>query len=65
MSRHHNTQHPERGRSRYPQRLEARGLRKSPVMTPVDVLRTRQARRVEETGVPWSQHAPMSEEEAA
>jgi len=49
----HNTKHPLRGRSRYPLRLAARGLAKSPRMEDVEVLQRRQERREEETGHPW------------
>lgn len=38
MSRKHNARH-ERGKSHYPERLEARGLSKSPVMPDLDRLR--------------------------
>ena len=43
MSRKHNTQHPERSRSRYPARLEARGLTRAPALESLDRLRGRQA----------------------
>jgi hypothetical protein len=42
MSRKHNTQHPDRGRSHYPDRLAARGLTKAPTMPDLDRLRGRQ-----------------------
>ena len=42
MSRHYNTQHPERSRSRYPARLAARGLTKTPAMPTLENLRHKQ-----------------------
>jgi hypothetical protein len=65
VSRKHNTQHPERNRSRYPERLAARGLGKAPRMAEIDGtqgLRARQERREKETGSPV---ARTSQEEAA
>ena len=61
MSRHHNTRHPERGLSRYPQRLAARGLTKAPAMPTLENLRARQERRLAQTGSPF----PARIEEAA
>lgn len=43
MSRKHNTKHPNRGRSHYPERLEARGLSAAPVMRDLDYLRRHQS----------------------
>ncbi len=54
MSRHHNTKHPERGRSNYKVRLGSRGLTKAPTLEPADNLRTRQEARKKRTGVPWT-----------
>lgn len=54
MSRKHNC--PKRGRrskSRYPQRLAARGLRTAPQMEDLDTLRARQSRRPR----PWTDDA--------
>lgn len=62
MSRKHNAPHPDRGRSRYGERLVRRGLSKSPVMESVESLRTRQEARMKRTGFPWNFGA---EEEAA
>jgi hypothetical protein len=46
MSRKHNTKHPERGRSHYPQRLTARGISSAGVrMMDLDLLRRRAANR--------------------
>jgi hypothetical protein len=42
-----------RGKSNYPARLARRGLSKTPRMESLETLRTRQARRVEQTGGPW------------
>jgi hypothetical protein len=42
MSRKHNCKHPNRGISNYPERLRRRGLGKSPVMEPLEVLKRRQ-----------------------
>lgn len=53
MSRHYCTRHPERSRSRYPARLEARGLSKAPRMEPLEPLRRRQLARKHATGFPW------------
>lgn len=53
MSRKHNTRHPDRGRSRYPLRLEKRGLSRAPAMPSLDSLRKIQERRTEEQGYPW------------
>jgi len=39
MSRKYNTKHPNRGISNYPERLRRRGLGKTPVMVPLDVLK--------------------------
>jgi hypothetical protein len=57
MSRHHNTRHPDRGRSRYPDRLTRRGLSRAPEMESPDNLRTRQEARIRRTGVPWATSA--------
>jgi hypothetical protein len=59
MSGKYNKKHPDRSTSRYPQRLAARGLGKAPAMVAVEVLRTRQIRRTEQTGSPF----PASREE--
>lgn len=61
MSRHHNTRHPDRGRSNYPARLAARGLNKAPALEAVDNLRSRQERRIAQTGTPF----PVAAEQAA
>ena len=53
MSRKHNTQHPERARSNYPQRLAKRGLAKAPALEDVDRLRARQLARVDRGAQPW------------
>jgi hypothetical protein len=46
MSRKHNTKHPQRNRSRYPQRLTARGISSAGVrMMDLDTLRRRAANR--------------------
>lgn len=49
MSRHYCTKHPFRTNSRYPERLRKRGLNKTPQLAPVEVLRTRQARRIRDS----------------
>lgn len=48
MSRKHNTKHPDRGRSNYGRRLEARGLSHAPVMADVIYLRRKQTREAAE-----------------
>ena len=53
MSAKHNCKHPDRNKSHYPERLSKRGLSKAPQMEDVEVLRKRQERREEQTGVPW------------
>jgi hypothetical protein len=59
MSTRYNVSHKAkfgRGRSHYPQRLEARGLSKSPALAPIEGssgLRARQVRRKKEAGHPW------------
>lgn len=53
MSGKYNRPHPDRGRSHYSERLTKRGLSKAPRMEAVDVLRTRQERRIEQFGQPW------------
>jgi len=53
MSRKHNTQHPGRGRSHYPERLAARGLTKTPTITSVENLRRRQATDEWLAAHPW------------
>lgn len=63
MSGKFNKQHPDRGRSRYPQRLAARGLSKAPRMEAREVLEARQLRRTEQTGVPWKVWEEQSAEE--
>jgi len=65
MARKHNTRHPERARSRYPQRLARRGLSKSPVMASPENLRTAQERRTRETGSPWAQVTGAGQAQAA
>lgn len=42
MTRKYNTKHPERNRSNYPSRLEARGLSKAPQMPTLESLRKKQ-----------------------
>ena len=42
MSRHYNTQHPDRGRSHYPERLSNRGLTKTPTMPTLEYLHNKQ-----------------------
>ena len=49
----HNCKHPERARSRYPERLRARGLSKAPLMLPLATLRSRHLARIKEHGTPW------------
>src|SRR5512146_2537962 len=52
MSRRHNTKHTGRSKSRYPQRLVARGLGKAPTLAEIEGpsgLRVRQERRIRET----------------
>lgn len=64
MTKKYNGQHPERGRSRYPERLAARGLRKSPMLAEIEGdqgLRRRQERRMKEHGSPF----PRTREENA
>lgn len=52
MSRKNNTKHPERGRSRYKERLAARGVKGPAVrMVDVEVLRRRQDGRA--AGLLW------------
>lgn len=61
MSRKHNC--PKRGRrskSRYPQRLAARGLRSAPQMEDVETLRARQTRRP----APWAGDYPVTRDMA-
>jgi hypothetical protein len=56
MTKKYNTKHPDRSRSRYPLRLTARGLGKSPTLAQIEGstgLRARQTRRKDETGHPW------------
>lgn len=68
MSRKHNTKHPGRARSRYPQRLEARGLGKAPMLAEIEGtqgLRARQERRVEQGREPWAYINYVSREESA
>lgn len=65
MSGKHNTRHPDRGASHYPERLAARGLSKAPRLADPDVLRARQLRRVEQTGSPWPNRGEAIEQEAA
>lgn len=55
MSRKHNTKHPDRSVSRYPDRLAARGVSSAGVrMQSLLVLRKRQLQRIALTGVPWA-----------
>ena len=42
MAGKYNRKHPERGKSRYKRRLQARGLRHAPALESVDRLRDRQ-----------------------
>lgn len=53
MSRKHNTQHRDRGRSNYPERLANRGLTKAPTMPTVESLRSRQSRPEWLAAHPW------------
>ena len=53
MSRKHNTQHQDRGRSNYPARLAARGLSKAPALADVDQLRRTQQAREARGLPPW------------
>lgn len=53
MSRKHNTRHPERGRSRYGERLTARGLSKAPAMESAEHLERVQDARKRRTGSPF------------
>jgi hypothetical protein len=64
MSRHYNGRHPERGRSRYAARLEARGLRKAPSLRPLEDLRRIQEARAARTGSPFPARAELEEEAA-
>lgn len=64
MSRHHNTQHPDRTRSHYPERLDRRGLSKAPAMEPVENLRSRQEARIKKTGSPFPATDPLAEYQA-
>jgi hypothetical protein len=65
MARKHNTRHPARARSRYPQRLARRGLSKTPVMASPENLRSTQERRTRETGSPWAQATEPGQAQAA
>lgn len=68
MSRKHNTKHPERSASHYPERLAARGLRKSPMLAEIEGdsgLRRRQERRAEQTGSPFVTRASDELEDVA
>ena len=51
MSRKHNTRH-DRSKSRYPERLRARGLGRSPRQPRLSDLRALHARRTQATGTP-------------
>jgi hypothetical protein len=62
MSRHHNTRHPDRGRSHYPDRLTRRGLSRAPEMESVENLRSKQEARERRTGSPFPS---VSEERAS
>lgn len=42
MSKKHNTKHPNRGLSNYPERLRKRGLHKAPMMASLAELKKRQ-----------------------
>lgn len=53
MSRKNCCKHPQRGRSHYPERLAKRGLNKTPEMASLTQLRSRQAARERDTGVPY------------
>lgn len=59
MTTRHNTRHPDRVRSRYPERLARRGLTRAPAMESVEALRSRQEARIRKTGSPF----PVSHEE--
>lgn len=56
MSTKHNNPHPDRSKSRYKIRLKKRGMSKAPTMTPVEVLRKTQDRRVTETCTVGTDH---------
>lgn len=54
MSRKYNCKHLDRGKSNYWKRLRKRG--QTPVtvrMESLETLRTRQLKRISDTGVPW------------
>jgi hypothetical protein len=53
MARKHNTKHPDRGASHYPDRLAARGLSRVPAMATVESLRKRQATPEWLAAHPW------------
>jgi len=53
MARKHNTKHPDRGASHYPDRLAARGLSRPPALPTVESLRSRQARPEWLDAHPW------------
>jgi hypothetical protein len=65
MTRRYNTKHTERGRSRYPLRLQARGLTKAPPLAPLSGLQARQEARVKNTGHPWKLFRIEERDEAA
>lgn len=68
MSKKHNAPHPERGRSRYSDRLAARGLKRAPALAEIEGtqgLRTRQERREKEQGHPWRYVNHVDYEEGA
>lgn len=66
MSRHYNTKHPDRGRSHYPERLDARGVTSASCrMRKLDDLRRIQRAREERTGVPWATYTELAELDAA
>jgi hypothetical protein len=53
MSRKHNTNHPDRSRSNYPQRLANRGLSKAPALRSLEDLRRIQQARINRGALPW------------
>lgn len=58
MARRHNTKHPERGKSRYRQRLQARGVKNTAGrMEDVDTLRKRQRNTLGALPAEWASEA--------
>lgn len=61
--RHHRP-HPNRSKSRYPQRLKRRGVTAAAVhMADVEDLRALQQRRAKQTGSPWPGKAELRAEQ--